>query len=78
MDSFTYAIILVIVFFAGIFVFTYFEMPRRTLNKGIKRLKSMQVINLNKINKSLTIPARGKRFLKGNKRKELKIYVHEY
>lgn len=81
MDSITYTIILGIVFFTGIFVFTYFETPRKRFNKGIRQLRNMGMTNL-KTNKTLTIPSQNKNsglhISKNNQQCGIGVFVHEY
>jgi len=85
MGPITYSIILLLVFLAGIFVFTYFETPRKTLdrgirsfNKGMKKMK-IHILNVNKsANKPLILPGENKRSVKGDDELEVRVYVHEY
>lgn len=79
MDSLTYAIVIGLTFLLGIFIFTYFETPRKTLAKGIKKVKSIRFLNIKKSEKpSLMIPSSGGKSTGRDDRDELRIYVHEY
>lgn len=80
MDTLTYSAIIGVVFILGIFVFTYFESPRNTFNKGIKKVKEIQFLKMNQSSgkTALTIPSGKKQNSKGNSKDDLRIYVHEY
>ena len=73
MDSITYATLLGIVFLSGIFIFTYFETPRKSFNKGMKKLKNIGNMNFSKNTKSITIPSKN-----GKNGSEVGFYIHEY
>lgn len=86
MDSVTYGIIIGMVFLAGVFVFTYFETPVRTINRGIRtidknirKLKQVQVLNIRrKPRLPLTLPGRNSKSPEENSQDNIKVYVHEY
>lgn len=86
MDTLTYSIIMILVFSLGVFIFTYFETPRKTLDKsirtinkgvkqGVKHISKIQVLNIRKAKIKLPLVLPGK---KDKDDKDLHVYVHEY
>ena len=75
MDTLTYSIMIGVLFLFGVFVFTYYETPRTTFKRGIRRVKNIQFLSMSRNNKSSLILPEQK---DASKQNDLKIYVHEY
>jgi len=78
MDTLTYSAILILVFFAGIFLFGYLETPRKAFSRGISKLKNNQVLRINKKGRTLTIPSGNKNSPKNRNNLDFAVFVHEH
>jgi len=88
MGTFTYAAVLGFVFLLGVLVFMQFETPLKmfkrgiqALDKGISRIKNIEIIHLGKNTIKTTLTIGGNKGEPGDsfsKTNHMKLYVHEH